>query len=398
VSAPGRLGEHARAAGLRVVRPWEAEEPGGRFAKRKKGEPPPPPKREQAGRCPSCQQEKSWLRPGEVCAPCRVGRTAVAPLRLDEDDGPAIAPRPVPPRLVAAARVIEPAPPPVAVEPAPESEQSEEVEVAVAEAREDEQDQGVELTCPVCKRKFLQNTQGKPKKYCSSSCTNRAARQRFKGKPIDAPKPMPAAGWIDGLTVEAITAWREQHNVSKARLAALVGVSSVAVGFWEAGKSIPQAETQTRLRELLDGPAPAFARPSSPEPEAWGEGLSAEVLRGYRETHELSRGEMGILLGASGGAVEAWERGRRAPLREYQDRLRDLIAGPPPKRPLRGPDAPAPTPEPEAEVAPAPEPAPALPAPRPSLRRAALGALAAFARAAAGRLVAIGTAAEEASR
>jgi DNA-binding transcriptional regulator YiaG len=384
VSAPGRLGEHARAAGLRVVRPWEAEEPGGRFAKRKKGEPPPPPKREQAGRCPSCQQEKSWLRPGEVCAPCRVGRTAVAPLRLDEDDGPAIAPRPVPPRLVAAARVIEPAPPPVAVEPAPESEQSEEVEV-------------IERTCPVCGTKFAVPPEAPTKKQCSTKCTNRAANQRYKGRPVVAARVK--AGWADDLSAAALTAWREKHGVSRSRLAALAGVSSVAVGNWEDGRNAPAPETQEKLRELLKSTPPAAPTlPSHFQPEAWGEGLSAEILRGYRETHELSRGEMGILLGASGGAVEAWERGRRAPLREYQDRLRDLIAGPPPKRPLRGPDAPAPTPEPEAEVAPAPEPAPALPAPRPSLRRAALGALAAFARAAAGRLVAIGTAAEEASR
>jgi DNA-binding transcriptional regulator YiaG len=325
VSAPGRLGEHARAAGLRIVRPWEAEDNGGR-GRRKKGEPPPPPKREQAGRCPSCRREKSWLRPGEVCAPCRVGRAAAAPLRLDEDDGPAIAPRPVPPRLEPPARVVEPAP--AAVEPAQQPEQSEEVRVGIA---------GQISTCPVCGKRFEQTGVGRSRVQCSRACTIRAAGRRKRGAPI-----------ADGTSTD------------------------------------PAAE-------------PVKAPPEKRRPE-WAEGLSAEAMRRYRTTLEFSRSELGVLLGAPGPSVDRWERELSVPPQDVQERLRALIAGPPPKRPLRGPDAPAPEPEPVADVAPAPDPAPAVPAPRPSLRRAALGALAAFARAAAGRLVAIGTAAEEASR
>lgn len=39
----------------------------------------------EPGRCPRCGEVKAWLRPGEVCAPCRAPAGAPA-LRLAEDD------------------------------------------------------------------------------------------------------------------------------------------------------------------------------------------------------------------------------------------------------------------------------------------------------------------------
>lgn len=60
----------------------------------------------EAGRCPECREEKSWLRPGEVCAPCRAPRGAPA-LRLEEDEEPAAIALPVVPAPVAARGEVE---------------------------------------------------------------------------------------------------------------------------------------------------------------------------------------------------------------------------------------------------------------------------------------------------
>jgi hypothetical protein len=91
VSAPGRLGGHARAARLQIVRPWEAE-PSGRSGGKA---PLVIPKPYLGARCPRCGMEKAWLRPGEMCAPCLAARGAPPARAVDDEQEPAASSPPV---------------------------------------------------------------------------------------------------------------------------------------------------------------------------------------------------------------------------------------------------------------------------------------------------------------
>ena len=50
---------------------------------------------------------------------------------------------------------------------------------------------------------------------------------------------------------ERLTAFREAHGLSKARLALLLGVSQFSVGRWESGKGEPREAQKTKIMELL---------------------------------------------------------------------------------------------------------------------------------------------------
>jgi transcriptional regulator with XRE-family HTH domain len=53
---------------------------------------------------------------------------------------------------------------------------------------------------------------------------------------------------------EDLVQFRQEHGVSRARLARALGVSATSVQNWEAGK-VATLQTQERLREILDDPS-----------------------------------------------------------------------------------------------------------------------------------------------
>ena len=52
------------------------------------------------------------------------------------------------------------------------------------------------------------------------------------------------------MTPRLIRALRSRLGISQAELAKLVGVSTVAVGQWESGRSRPRAESKARIAAL----------------------------------------------------------------------------------------------------------------------------------------------------
>ena len=50
---------------------------------------------------------------------------------------------------------------------------------------------------------------------------------------------------------ERLTAFREAHELSKAQLALLLGVSQFSVGRWESGKGLPREAQKAKITELL---------------------------------------------------------------------------------------------------------------------------------------------------
>lgn len=140
------------------------------------------------------------------------------------------------------------------------------------------------------------------------------------------------------------------------------------------------------------------------KPNEWEEGLSSEALVEWREKHGLTRTALARLLGTGCTQITTWENGR-APNAAHQERIRELIAGPPPGEDEEPEDEEDEEGGDDQEEIDEPEPAPRrsprnrkraraaapqlpaavepAPAPLPSWRALALGVLARAARGAA---------------
>lgn len=253
------------------ARPLDAAEKPPKGERRKKK--PPPFQPQQAGRCPRCGAEKSWLRLGEVCAPCRAPVGAPPRLVLEDDE-----------------------------EPAP-----------VIRLRED------------------------------------VMREKRE--------------WIEGLSSEALAAWRQEHGVSRRAVGDHLGVSEQAIGHYESGKNVPTEERQQQLLELLKGPPPfqprlqGGAKPGKPRPRV----KDREVKPANEIVDRDTKPENAI--------AESDARPQNTPEADVAEGSHD----------------------PRAEAI-------AVPTTGPGLRQAALAGVALLAKAAAGGLAALARRAEELSR
>lgn len=59
------------------------------------------------------------------------------------------------------------------------------------------------------------------------------------------------------LTPEALRAWREGQKMSRATIAATLGVSSTSIQNWETGHAVATTKMQQKLADLMKAPAPA---------------------------------------------------------------------------------------------------------------------------------------------
>src|SRR5262245_15607728 len=66
------------------------------------------------------------------------------------------------------------------------------------------------------------------------------------------------------LTPQTLRAWREKNDVSRAKLGAMLSVSSTSVQNWETGHAVATAKMQQRLADLLrSSPTAAGSAPAS---------------------------------------------------------------------------------------------------------------------------------------
>lgn len=61
------------------------------------------------------------------------------------------------------------------------------------------------------------------------------------------------------------------------------------------------------------------------QPGAWGDGLSSDVVRSFRETGAVSRARLAGLLGVSSTTIQNWETGLAVPDPKNQAKLREVI-------------------------------------------------------------------------
>lgn len=95
------------------------------------------------------------------------------------------------------------------------------------------------------------------------------------------------------LTPEALRAFREEHKLSRDRLADLLGVSRTSIQNWETLELPPSPKTQQRLAELLRA-GPGAIPPPRKAPSLW-------------DAPRPQRTDAGVLL-ATGAIVAAWAR------------------------------------------------------------------------------------------
>lgn len=77
------------------------------------------------------------------------------------------------------------------------------------------------------------------------------------------------------MTAEQIKAYREQHRISRARLAQTLGVSSTSVQNWETG-TVATMRIQERLAALIAA-GPVAVPPLRHAPSLWDAGTSSEA-------------------------------------------------------------------------------------------------------------------------
>ncbi len=61
------------------------------------------------------------------------------------------------------------------------------------------------------------------------------------------------------LTSDSLGRYRKAANLSRAKLAEIMDVSSTTIQNWESGKAVPTKKSQARLADLIQGGPPAAA-------------------------------------------------------------------------------------------------------------------------------------------
>ena len=181
--------------------------------------------------------------------------------------------------------------------------------------------------------------------------------------------------WVH-LTPKDIVDFRQEHDLSKNRVAKHLGVSLPSLNKYMSGDGIPTTKVQQRMRKALErsidsqASAGGGGRSRGRQPGAWSL-VSAEELESFRARTGMSKLALAQQLGVSAGSVNNWLVRGKAPSNVQQEKIRKLIdggapAGATPK------SAPAKASAQKAASAPAAAP------PRPSARAGASGGEAAL--------------------
>lgn len=306
-----------------------------------------PPDREEKplaplppGRCRRCGEEKSWLRPGETCAPCLASRGL--PTRVvDEDEEDEVETITLPTNGVYSTGDIEP----------PASGGT------------------ILRTCPVCHEAFEANGSGRPRVYCSMFCKRKQARAGGSPAPRAETKPSPAPvaeratcpvcgdefatepGRVNcsrACTVRAAELRRQERmraasgKPPRERLTRNCAVCDREFTPWQTRSTYCSSPCAVRAMSrraqnlpVRDAVVAQRPRKRSPGPLApirehvpKGAVVGFPGLAAWRLLHGVSQVRAAELLGVTERTVVRWEVGATTPPPELAEKIRALIGAP----------------------------------------------------------------------
>ena len=97
-------------------------------------------------------------------------------------------------------------------------------------------------------------------------------------------------------------------------VAAIIGVSTDSVTYWENGRAVPQIQHMPKIIEFLGyNPIPI------------NENTLGGRVKKYRLKHGLSHEEFGRILGVHGSTVGSWEKEEFIPSKASLNTLKNLL-------------------------------------------------------------------------
>jgi len=107
---------------------------------------------------------------------------------------------------------------------------------------------------------------------------------------------------------------RVDKNMHQAEVAALLHVCEDSITGWENGRSEPRISYYKELISFIG------YYPFTHETES----LGGKILK-YRQTHGLTRRQMGRKVGVNASAIESWEKGVNQPTKSSLEQLNTFL-------------------------------------------------------------------------
>lgn len=76
-------------------------------------------------------------------------------------------------------------------------------------------------------------------------------KDESKGKVVKLPAKKSRRSWKQGLSSDALKQFRKDGNVSRAKMAKLIGASAAKIRSWEVGNVVPSQADQTEIERVL---------------------------------------------------------------------------------------------------------------------------------------------------
>jgi len=132
------------------------------------------------------------------------------------------------------------------------------------------------------------------------------------------------------MTPADIIAFRELYALTRADFAKLMHVSRRAVDYWEDGRTKITEQRAEQFRELEQsyGAAKKTHVEAVVTNDSDTETVTPEEIMEIRRARGWSRAQLASAVGASGSAVDYWQRGVHPPSGIFKKRLRKLLAKP----------------------------------------------------------------------
>ena len=129
------------------------------------------------------------------------------------------------------------------------------------------------------------------------------------------------------MTPADIIAFRELYALTRADFAKLMHVSRRAVDYWEEGRTTITEQRAEQFRELEQryGAAKKTDAEASVTSDSDTETVTPEEIAEIRRARNWSRAQLASAVGASGSAVDYWQRGIHPPSGIFKKRLRKLL-------------------------------------------------------------------------
>lgn len=130
------------------------------------------------------------------------------------------------------------------------------------------------------------------------------------------------------MTPADIIAFRELYSLTRADLAKLMHVSRRAVDYWEEGRTKITEQRAEQFRELEQSYGAKKTHVEAVVNDSDTETVTPEEIMEIRRARGWSRTQLASAVGASGSAVDYWQRGVHPPSGIFKKRLRKLLAKP----------------------------------------------------------------------